>query len=341
MKPRPSPAVEGSEGRCVRRLLACAAACAFVASATTPARADSSTADALFRAGRKASAAHDDKTAAARFAESYRLDPAPGTALNWALSEEHLGQLASALEHAREALAGLGPRDPRRPISKQLVDRLETRTPRLTVRLAKGAPENTTVKRDDTELRGAALGVALPVDPGEHRVVVSAEGYEDTTTVVTAVEGKESAVEVHVGSPRPAPEKDKHPDEPPRGGPTPEAVNPPPVAEATKGSTSRAPAIALWAVGGGALVAGGVFGALVLKKKSIVDDHCQNKQCDADGLAAGTAGNRFSLASTISVGVGLVGVGLGTYWWLKAPAAAPAGTSFQLGPGHVGVRGSF
>jgi hypothetical protein len=340
MKPRSSAAVERSEEKRPTRPLGwvSVSVAAFLLVATAPrlVLADSSTADALFRAGRKASEAHDDETAAARFAESHRLDPAPGTALNWALSEERLGHLASALEHAREALAGLQATDPRRPISKKLVDRLEARTPRLVIRLSKEAPAETTVQRDDTELRGAALGVPLPVDPGEHRLTVTAAGYEDWTTVVTTPEGKETAVDVRVGEKRPPAEKPKEHDEHTDAGPVETAPPAPPAAP------SRAPAIALWAVGGGALVAGGVFGGLVLQKKGIVADHCENKRCDQEGLDAGTAGRRFSLASTIGVGVGVVGIGLGTYLWLRAPRVAGAtSAAVELSPGHVGLRGSF
>jgi hypothetical protein len=63
---------------------------------TRAASADSAAAEALFREGRDAAKHGDLETACADFAESQRLDPAPGTLLNLAECEEKLGRVASA-----------------------------------------------------------------------------------------------------------------------------------------------------------------------------------------------------------------------------------------------------
>ncbi|MFO0567610.1 MAG: hypothetical protein U0263_18270 [Polyangiaceae bacterium] len=54
---------------------------------------DATAAEALFNAGRDAVKAGDYPTACAKFRESNRLDPAPGTVLNLADCEEHLGHV--------------------------------------------------------------------------------------------------------------------------------------------------------------------------------------------------------------------------------------------------------
>src|SRR5580692_11189003 len=74
---------------------------------------DPAVADALFRKGREAAEKGDWATACPKFAESQRLDPAPGTLLNLADCEEHLGQLASAYEHFKTAVETMAPSDDR------------------------------------------------------------------------------------------------------------------------------------------------------------------------------------------------------------------------------------
>ena len=94
----------------------------YVALAPTVARAqvvDAAAADALFQKGREAADKGDFATAAAKFAESQRLDPAPGTLLNLADCEEHLGQTASAWEHYKRAAETMNAGDDRIPYAKQ------------------------------------------------------------------------------------------------------------------------------------------------------------------------------------------------------------------------------
>src|SRR5262245_32765336 len=83
----------------------------------TGARAeDESQAEILFREGRAASRAGDWTTACAKFAESHRLDPAPGTRLNLARCEEVAGHPARALAMYRELARALAPDDERSPL---------------------------------------------------------------------------------------------------------------------------------------------------------------------------------------------------------------------------------
>src|SRR5262245_40658607 len=74
-----------------------------------------SPADALFRQARKTVKSGDYALALAQFQASHRLDPAPGTLLNIADCEEHLGRLSAALRHTKDVLLSLGPGDDRVP----------------------------------------------------------------------------------------------------------------------------------------------------------------------------------------------------------------------------------
>src|SRR5690349_15059097 len=75
-----------------------ALACVFLLWAFVPFAADGeptdpTTADALFEAGRAAAKRGDFKEACEKFAESERLDPAPGTVFNLAECHNSLGEI--------------------------------------------------------------------------------------------------------------------------------------------------------------------------------------------------------------------------------------------------------
>lgn len=178
---------------------------------------DPSAADALFRAGREAMKNKDYATACPKFAESQRLDPAAGTLLNLAQCEEGLGKTASAVQHYKDAAELFPPADPRVAIAKDRIAALSPKVPKLTIKLETGAPEGTKVVRSGVELGPASLGMALPVDPGEQVVVVSAPGRAEkkTTIVIKAGESREVTVEAGedaAGGTAGQPAKEKAPD---------------------------------------------------------------------------------------------------------------------------------
>lgn len=348
MQPRLSRPVEHKQA--VRRTTAFVAlAGALWLSVVSPALADSATADALFRAGRQAADAGDHASAAARFAESQRLDPAAGTLLNLALAEEKLSRFASALDHASGAIDGLAKADPRLALAKALRSRLETRVPRVRIRLASDAPAGTVVKRDDIELGSAALGLELPIDPGPHTIVVTAKGRSPASFTVDAKEGARTTIDVAPGPPEAAPtasvgkpSAETSTVAPPAASasatPSPAPSPPPPIEPAR---TSRA-GIGLVVGGGAALVGSGVLGALVLQKKNVVADHCPAKRCDAEGLAAGDSGRTLSFASTVAFGVGVAATGVGVYLLVRKGDEGGRGTAaLSVGPERITLTGRF
>src|ERR1700722_7602304 len=103
---------------------------ATVARAQAPAA--SSQADRLFREGRASADAGDYTTARDRFLASERLDPAPGTLLNVADCEVHLGLLVNAREHFQLAASGFPRTDSRRAWATTRAAEIEKRLARLT-----------------------------------------------------------------------------------------------------------------------------------------------------------------------------------------------------------------
>ena len=270
------------------------------------ARAQGSAAEALFEEGRKALAAGDLDTACARFRASDRIEPEPGTTANLAECEEKRGKVATAWELNRTALGKLPAGDPRAAILKLRIQKLEARLPRLLLKLAEGADGETTV-REGTVLLGSAdtYGVALPLDPGVHHLVVTAPGRAAKTVDVTLAEGATEAVAV---APGPAAAPAPKPDRPP--GPPSRSEAPP----------NDSPSPGPWIVGGiglAALVAGGVTGALVMVNRSTVSADCSDAAATCttqSGITAASAVRTLGPVTTAALVAGAAGVATGGVW---------------------------
>src|SRR5262249_15269540 len=139
------------------------------------------------------------------FAESQRIDPSNGTLLNLLLCEEKLGKIASAWTHSRELVDSLPLKDDRRPIAERRLATLSARVPKLTVRLSPDAPPGAKVLLDGVELGASSLGIPIPVDPGVHRLTVSADGRVDRTSQISIQEATEQEWLGESGPPAPAP----------------------------------------------------------------------------------------------------------------------------------------
>lgn len=258
----------------------------------TPARADGDAApaaEALFLQGRDALARGDYAEACAKFGESLRLDPAPGTALNLSECEEHTGKLAQSWQHLRQALEALAPTDERIAYAQERLRTLEPRVPKLTLRLATSAPPGTRVHRDGLELGPASLGIELPVDPGLHTIEVTSPGRPPRAFSVTLAPGEVRTMDLE-----PAAEPAREP------------------ATVARRSSHRTLALLL---GGAGLVAVGVgttTGVLAIDRNGTVHDHCSAVDCDAIGFDASREGKTYATVSTISFvgGAALLAAGL-------------------------------
>jgi hypothetical protein len=281
----------------------------------------SATAEALFRAGRDAARRGDHATACEKFRESNRLDPAVGTLLNIAICEEELGQLASAWQHYLEVLEGLFVSDDRLPFVKARVQALEKRVPRLTLRLSTRAPGTTRVRLASTELTPASFGVALPVDPGEHELVVRADGHEARHYPVGVAEGEHEEIVVEPGPPvqaRPAVARPK----------------PKPSAAVARAPTSgrRTAGFIIGGTGVAALAVGTVAGLMVLDRKAAVEDGCnEQKICTPEAVDAADSGATLGAVSNVAFVAGGLAVLSGAYLVLSSPASGKPQTALSYG----------
>ncbi|MGK3992033.1 hypothetical protein [Sorangium sp. So ce1024] len=342
-------------------------------SLAAPARAqDVAAAEELFNRGLADMEAGRYETGCKALAESEQLDAQPGTLFTLAMCEARWGRIATAVTHLGNYLAwvdrmapALRARQGERPNAARAErDRLSPRVPRLALALPPGAPAGTVVKRDGNTLGAAALGVALPVDPGEHRVSTQTPGGPVWEQRITIAEGetKTLTLEIKEAPPIDAPATTPVPAPTPPA-PAPQPPPPPPPAPPEPAPPPAGRRTAMYVAGGvgaAGVVVGGLMGALVLGKKSIVDQHCgsaigasDEKACDATGIDAANSGNTMALVSTIGFGVGLAGLGAAAVLYLTEPetagpatGAAPRWVSagvLQIGPtgAVLGARGSF
>lgn len=306
-----------------RYVFALALASALVAG-PRPAEAEPKVAEALFEAGKEAMARGELDVACDRFRESFRLDAAPGTLLNSGECEAKRGRTATAWQAFRDAAALLPAGDFRIGYAEERASALAPRVARVTLSLDARAPSDARVWLDGTELRAASLGIALPVDAGDHLVVVRAAGRADSRAALTLADGDTRALALTVGAPVAQ-----------------SAAKPEAPSSARRGAT-----LAAFGVGVTGLAVGSVTGVMAMGAAATYRDHCDGAGCDDEGLDAASRGRSLALASTIAFATAAVGVGVGTYLLVTAPrAATPASLSFAPtlapGGGALSVGGRF
>jgi hypothetical protein len=296
-------------------------------------------AEALFNEGRSAMDAKDYDTACQRFRESNRLDPAVGTLLNLAVCETTRGHVATAWELFRSVAEKLPPNDPRGDYVTSQLTQIEPRLPKLTLRLAAGAPADTRATEGQAEFAGAAFGIPLPMDPGKHTFVVEAKDHEPRTFDVELAEAAKQDLEIAPGAEKPK-----------AVAPAAPAAATEPVPADTAPSHGHDTRVLGWALGGvgvAGLGVGAVFGAMALGKKHVTDEQCNDttKVCSQEGKDAASTGATFATVSTVGWVVGVLGVGAGTYFLLtsdsKSGSETALATDVYAGGGGLRLRRTF
>jgi hypothetical protein len=276
-----------------------------------------SSAQALFEAGRSAMAQADYRQACVKFGESQRLDPAVGTLLNLATCEEKQGHLSSAWNLWKAAEAELAPGDKRASFVQAELQRLEVRLPRVVYRI-EDPPNDTEVEADGVTLLRGSLGAALPVDPGEHLVKVTAPGRTTWFTRYSITETERKTILLQLG-PRLA-------------------------LEGAERSTQEVAGFWFLGVGAAGLLAAGTTGVLAANAKATYDDHCVNANCDARGESAAKRGRALVLVNVVAWVATLASATTGGYLVLTAPRhIEDRRTSWHLVPtgDGIGVQTGF
>ncbi len=308
-----------------------------IASAASAQPADAtraSEAERLFREGRTLTEAGDLVHACPKFAESEKLDPAPGTLLSLADCEERARSFVKAREHYQLAASGFPKKDPRRAFATGRAQALEKRIAHVTLRLAPDAPAEASVRLGDVVVPRSDLGTSTAIDPGDLQVKVTAPGRKDSSLTVTFAEGESKDVACELGAPEGPTAADAAIIVPATGRTDRDS------ADASSSDPRRTVAYVLLGVGAASLVVGGVSGILAASKAGTVKDHCDaSYQCDQEGVDAASSGRFLSPLSTVTLIAGAVLAGAGAYFYVvSAKGHKPPPTALLQA---LQLRGTF
>jgi hypothetical protein len=324
-----------------RRLGIGALAALLLAATPSIARADDiaarSLAEQMFTEGRKLMGQGKFDEACPKLAESQRLDPGGGTILNLAVCHEGQGRFASAWSEFKEAidLARTDGRHDREQLAVEHLAEVEPKVSHLTFAVDPNAEvSGLTIKLDGQSIGRAAWASPLPVDPGAHDVLASAPGKVDRRVAVQVL-GNADTKSVPVLPLEDAPAA------------TGAAALPEAAPDVTTGSANAGKKVAGFVVGGvgiAALAVGTVFGIEALRKRSDSDATCSGNTCRSQaGVDANKDAQRFAIYSDVGLGVGVVGLVVGTYLVLSSGGtkSVPASTATRVKVlPVVGSRGS-
>lgn len=313
-------------------------------------------AEALFRDGRRLIDEQKYRDACEKFAASQRLDPAVGTLLNLGKCYEKTGQTASAWATYREAvaIAKQSGQAQREKSARHAAEALEPTLSHLTIVVSPAASgANVEVSRDGVSIPHDIWGDSVPVDPGDHVITATANGYKPWSEHVTvgtsasesvtvpALEAVPSESSTTPGAPAVAPA-------PPAGSPT---ADRPPAERISFWNTQRISAV----VAGGIGVAGAAVAVVEFlqfnDKKNQEAAACPDNACrQPDFGNAQTLHDQAATARTIGIVASAVGgaaLVAGTVLWFTAPtpsgdsSTVTVGTSVAPGGFMFAVRGSM
>jgi hypothetical protein len=290
-------------------------------------------AEALFRDGRALYDQGQYPQACAKFAESQKLDPAPGTLLNLGGCYEKNGQTASAWATFKEAMAAshVKGRTDWEDLARTRAAALEPTLSRLTIAVGSKA-DGLAVTRDGKDVGSAEWGTAIPVDPGSHFVDAKAPNRKPFHQSIDVPSGGASLT-VTVGELDPA-----------DGG----GAAPGPETTPSNGSSQRTIGFVVGGIGIIGVGIGTVFGLSAMSKENdATKNHCNSSdQCDGQGVQLGKDAQSAATASTIAFAVGGVAIAGGVLLYFTAPKGSSAPTvglraSTTPGGGTVGIQGAW
>jgi hypothetical protein len=314
----------------MRKLVALGVAALALSMATPAWAGDEALADSLFQEGQAAMGRQDYKAACDAFAASHKADPAPGTLVNLGICNEKQGKIASAwsaFNGARELAVQKGQTE-RASAAKGEADRLLPNVQKVQFAL-NGTYDGLVVKRDGETVPNEALRFPVAIDPGKHHLDVSANGKKARAIdfeITPIASGGKALESVEVGTLEDAPRETT------QGASFDHTAAP----DATEGSSRRTTGLIV--AGAGLLVAAASIGFFVVggseddKKGGFSprpDGTCTESfdpnQCTSGFGSHDDAAKGDRLLGIVTLGTGLVAVGVGAYLFFTAPKAQKTG----------------
>lgn len=309
-------------------------------SAAEPSISDKATARSLFEEGRALVSEGKPDQACPKFKGSYDLDPGAGSAFHLADCYERTGKVASAWVLFLEVavlMRDAGDKD-KEAAARRRADALAPRLSRLNIQVPnEHVVDGLTVVRDGEKVNSASWNTALPVDPGEHTVTVSAPGREAWTTVVTI--GGEGVSEKVVVPQLPATAKE------PAAAPAAKSDSTVSTGAVTDSGAWKGQKLTGLIVGGGGLLVFGAGTFLGFRAKSSYDDSgafCDGNVCTQEGLDIRSDARSDANIATMVGGLGLAAMVGGAVLYFTAPdSGSGTETAVGVGPGSIMLRGAW
>jgi hypothetical protein len=266
--------------------------------------------------------------------ESQRLEPAVGTLGLLAYCREMQERTATAWKTYLLAaeMAEKGGDAPRAKVARERAASLEGSLSRVRIQ-STVIPKGFVLTCDDRVIPEEEWEAGVPTDPGPIEIVAQAPGFQPWSVQMDLAKGASLAIRVPALQPvveREGPE------------------------QAPSATTGREPNLVPGAVVGGAgvllLGVGSYFGLRAISKNDASKEHCVGTACNPEGGELRADAKQAATVSTVTFGLGLVGVGVGAFLLMgemnresqQQPAAAVR-VAPELGPGvaSIGVRGVF
>jgi hypothetical protein len=289
----------------------------------------------LFEAGLALMQAGNFVQACPKLAESQRLSPAGGTALNLASCLDQQGKIASAYAAYQEALsfARRANRKEREELAQARVAALGPRIPKVIIVREHPSDERRLVL-DGYEVGAAALGSPLPLDPGVHHLTAN-NGSESNwqSTFAAPPEGQTMQVRVPRLEARAKPAL-------PAGQTAGATLRPAAGEPHQEAAGADTLAYVLWGTGAAFGVAGLTTGILSLTHHSASRSYCDElgKCASERGIVLEKRANAFAWTANITLAAAAISLAIGTVVYLMAPKASAAKSEGRNTPY---VRGTF
>jgi hypothetical protein len=294
-----------------------------------------------FEAGTKLYDAHRYKEALTALRASYQILSSPNSHLMIARCLREMGNSREAYREFQAVAAEAREKGPKyvsaATAATEEGDEVKQRLGFVTVTVKTTGPkEAVKVKLGDETLDASSIGTPVPVDPSTVAVTAEAPDGSSARAEVTVAAGESQTVELTLTPPAA--------DAPPPAPPPQE--EPKPVVVSSSGVPLRTWAYVAGGVGVAGLATFAIFGSMSNSKYNDLKDACPTGPC-AGHQDEIDAGKTDQLIANIGLGVGIVGLGVGTALFFiggksdgdEQHAAAPV--RVNLGLRSVAVQGIF
>lgn len=295
----------------------------------------------------------DLPTALDRLNRAYRIHPVPTLALWTGRVLEQMGRLVEASERWLEASRmTVNAADEDREIQLQAVEdaararaAMLRRIPKLLIAVEGGLPADAELSVDGNALAPSVVGAALPLNPGEHEIILKWSG-PSVTERAHLVEGRTTSVLLATGvrqkiKAEPSEQNQQQPS-------LPAPLMPIPAYRASDGEVSRLQYTLGWVtlgLGAVGLATWGITGAIALDRHDALQEHCKKNVCSTAYQGDLDTFRRYRTVSTIGFIVGATGAVAGTTLVLTATRRGKSGRVVSwhgwFSPSGIGVGASY